>query len=78
MKELNENNLISSAGACKLYTTPQTSVEAGLLKYICSEQNGRVAFHRKLKLYKGEHGYYVITRNTKCYVDNLANKWFHK
>ena len=78
MKELSETNLISSAGDCKLYATPQTSVEAGSLKYICSEQAGRICFHRKLKLHKGEHGYYVITRGTKCHVDNLANKWFIK
>ena len=78
MLELNENNLISSGEGCKLYKTPQTSIEAGLLKYICSEQEGRIAFHRKLKLHKGEHGYYVIVRSTKCYVGNLANKWFLK
>lgn len=78
MLELNETNLISSGENCKLYKTPQTSVEADTLKYICSEQNGRVAFHRKLKLHKGEHGYYVIARGAKCYVNNLANKWFLK
>ena len=78
MLELNEINLISSGETCKLYKTPQTSVEVDTLKYICSEQQGRVAFHRKLKLHKGEHGYYVIARGTKCYINNLANKWFLK
>ena len=80
MKELSKSNIISSAAGCTLYQTPQTSVDAlsQTLKYIYSEQDGRIAFHRKLKLHKVKQGYYVIVRGTKCYVDNLANKWFLK
>ncbi len=80
MWELNDTNLISSAGACKLYQTSQTSVSQDklTLQYICSEQAGRIVFHRKLRVYRSESGFYVIARGTRCYVDNLMHKWFYK
>ena len=80
MRALSDTDLISSAGDCKLYTTPQTSVNPDILtlQYICSEHEGRIAFHRKLRVYKSESGFYVIARGTRCYVDNLMHKWFYK
>jgi hypothetical protein len=78
LNKLDAAELISSGEICKLYKTPQTNIEDGLLKYTCSECAGKIAFHRKLKLHKGEHGYYVIARGTKCYINNLAHKWFLK
>ncbi len=79
-RELSESNLISSAEGCKLYKTPQTSVDASslTLQFICSEQEGKVAFHRKLKVYNSGSGFYVITRGTRCYVNNLMHMWFYK
>ncbi len=80
MRALSDTDLISSVGDCKLYTTPQTSVNVNnqTLQYICSEREGRIAFHRKLKVYKSESGFYVIARGARCYVDNLMHKWFLK
>ena len=80
MRKLSETNLISSAGDCKLYSTSQTSInpDTMTLQYICSEQAGRIAFHRKLKVYRSEGGFYVIARGIRCYVDNLMHKWFYK
>lgn len=80
MKKLSETDRISFSSNCILYQTPQTSVNPDTLtlQYICSEQAGRIAFHRKLKLYSGENGFYVIARGTRCYVNNLMSKWFYK
>lgn len=75
-----ELNIISSAGNCKLYSTPQTCVNQSTLtlQYIVSEYAGRSAFHRKLKVYRSESGFYVIARGTRCYIDNLMHMWFYK
>ena len=81
MKSLSENELISSANGCSLYQTPLTSISADkmILQYICSEQAGKIVFHRKLRLYRNESGgFYVIARNTRCYVTDLMHKWFYK
>jgi hypothetical protein len=81
MKSLSENDLISCTNNCTLYQTKLTSISSDktILQYICSEQAGKVVFHRKLRLYRNESGgYYVIARNNRCYVTGLANKWFHK
>ena len=80
MKELTQNNIISSAGGCILYQTPQTSVNSDTmtLQYICSDREGKVAFHRKLRVYKSEGGFYVIARGTRCYVNDLMHRWFYK
>ncbi len=81
MKGLNENDLISCTGNCTLYQTPYTSISSDkmILQYIYSERLGRLVFHRKLRLYRNESGgFYVIARNSRCYVTDLANKWFYK
>lgn len=80
MKKLSEVDRISLAGDCVLYQTPQTSVSSDTmtLQYICSEREGKTAFHRKLRVYKSESGFYVIARGTRCYVNNLMSKWFYK
>ena len=78
MNTFSEIDLISSVDGCKLYSTPQTSVETNTLKYICSEQEGIFAFHRKLRVYKNDSGFYVIARGTRCYINNLMHKWFYK
>ena len=81
MKKLSETDRISCADNCLLYKTPQTSVCPGTmtLQYICSEQSGRVAFHRKLKVYRSESGgFYVIARGTRCYINDLMHMWFYK
>ena len=80
MKKLSESDFISCTDSCTLYKTPQTSVnpDTMTLQYICSEQAGRVAFHRKLKVYRSGGGFYVIARGIRCYVDDLMHKWFYK
>lgn len=81
MKGINENDLISRTNGCSLYQTKLTSISADklMLQYICSEQTGKVIFHRKLRLYRNESGgFYVIVRNHRCYVTDLAHKWFYK
>ncbi len=81
MKSLSESNLISCANSCRLYQTKLTSISSDkiVLQYVYSELSGRIVFHRKLRLYRNESGgYYVIARNTRCYVTDLANKWFYK
>ena len=80
MKKLSETDRISLTENCILYQTPQTSINPDTLtlQYVCSEQAGKVAFHRKLRVYKSNGSFYVIARGTRCYVDNLANKWFLK
>jgi hypothetical protein len=81
MKKLSEIDQISFSDNCILYQTPQTRVNSDnlTLQYICSEQAGKIVFHRKLRLYRNESGgFYVIARNNRCYVTDLANKWFYK
>lgn len=80
MKKLSETDRISFTENCVLYQTPQTSVNPDTLtlQYICSEQEGRIAFHRKLRVYRSEGGFYVIARGTRCYVNDLMHKWFYK
>ena len=81
MKSLSENDLISCTNNCTLYQTSLTSISPDkmTLQYICSEQSGKIVFHRKLRLYRNESGgFYVIARNNRCYVTGLANKWFYK
>ncbi len=80
MKSLGEADFISCNNNCTLYQTPQTSVSSDkmTLQYICSEQFGRTVFHRKLRVYKSESGFYVIARGTRCYVTDLMHKWFYK
>jgi hypothetical protein len=81
MKSLSEKELISSTNGCLLYQTPLTSISADkmILQYICSEQAGKIVFHRKLRLYRNESGgFYVIARNNRCYVTDLMHKWFYK
>lgn len=80
MKKLSETDRISLTENCVLYQTPQTSIcpSTMTLQYICSEQAGRTAFHRKLRVYKSEGGFYVIARGVRCYVNDLAHKWFLK
>ena len=48
MKKLNETDFISCNTNCTLYQTPHTSVSPDkmTLQYICSEQLGRIVFHR--------------------------------
>lgn len=79
MKSLSENDLISNTYNCTLYQTPQTSVnpDTMTLQYICSEQSGKIAFHRKLRVYRSESGFYVIARGIRCYVNDLMHKWFY-
>ena len=81
MKSLGDTGFISCNNSYILYQTPLTSVSSDrmTLQYVCSEQAGRIVFHRKLRLYRNESGgFYVIARNTRCYVTDLANKWFYK
>ena len=81
MKKLSDADFISCNNNCTLYKTPQTSVSPDTLtlQYICSEQFGRLAFHRKLKVYRSESGgFYVIARGTRCYINDLMHKWFYK
>lgn len=81
MKSISENDLISRTNNCTLYQTSLTSISSDkmILQYICSEQSGKIVFHRKLRLYRNESGgFYVIARNNRCYVTGLANKWFYK
>jgi hypothetical protein len=81
MKSLSETDLISFTNGCALYQTKLTSISADklILQYVCSELTGKIVFHRKLRLYRNESGgFYVIARNTRCYVTGLANKWFYK
>ena len=80
MKKLGEADRISFTENCVLYQTPQTSInpDTMTLQYICSEQAGKMTFHRKLKVYRSEGGFYVIARGYRCYVDNLMHKWFYK
>ena len=81
MKGLSENDLISCTNNCTLYQTPYTSISADkmILQYIYSEQADKIVFHRKLRLYRNESGgFYVIARNTRCYVTGLMHKWFYK
>lgn len=81
MKSLSEKDLISRTNNCMLYQTSLTSISADkvILQYVCSELAGKIVFHRKLRLYRNESGgFYVIARNNRCYVTDLANKWFYK
>ena len=80
MKKLSDTDRISLTGNCTLYRTPQTSVNPDTLtlQYICSEQAGKIVFHRKLRVYKSEGGFYVIARGIRCYVNDLMHKWFYK
>ncbi len=81
MKSIGEKDLISSNNGCLLYQTKLTSISSDkmVLQYICSEHSGRIVFHRKLRLYRNESGgFYVIARNNRCYVTDLANKWFYR
>ena len=81
MRKLSDTDFISCNSNCTLYQTPQTSVnpDTMTLQYICSEQDGTIAFHRKLRVYRSESGgFYVIARGIRCYVDNLMHKWFYK
>jgi hypothetical protein len=80
MKTLSEIDRISVSENCILYQTPHTMVSSDTqtLQYICSEQSGRVAFHRKLRVYRSDSGFYVIARGTRCYVTDLMHKWFYK
>ena len=80
MKSLSDADFISSTNNCTLYKTPQTSVDADTLtlRYICSEYFGKIAFHRKLKVYRNESGFYVIACGIRCYVTDLMHKWFYK
>jgi hypothetical protein len=80
MKKLSDANFISCSNNCTLYQTPHTSVSSDkmTLQYICSEQFGRIVFHRKLRVYRSESGFYVIARGTRCYVNDLMHKWFYK
>ena len=80
MKKLSDTDIISSNNNCILYQTPLTSVSQDrmTLQYIYSEQSERIVFHRKLRVYKSESGFYVISRNTRCYVNDLMHKWFYK
>ena len=81
MKKLSETDFISCNNNCTLYQTPLTSVSSDkmILQYVCSEQAGRIVFHRKLRLYRNENGgFYVIARNSRCYVTDLMHKWFYK
>lgn len=81
MKKLSDADFISCNNNCTLYQTPYTSISSDkmILQYIYSEHLGRIVFHRKLRLYRNESGgFYVIARNSRCYVTDLANKWFYK
>jgi hypothetical protein len=80
MKSLSEIDRISISDNCVLYQTPHTSVSSDkmILQYICSEQSERIIFHRKLRVYRSQTGFYVIVRGTRCYVDDLMHKWFYK
>lgn len=80
MKKLSETDFISCNNNCTLYQTSQTSInpDTMTLQYICSEQLGRIAFHRKLRVYRSESGFYVIARGVRCYVNDLMHKWFYK
>lgn len=80
MKKLSDADFISCNTSCTLYQTPHTSVSSDkmTLQYVCSEQLGRIVFHRKLRVYKSESGFYVIARGTRCYVNDLMHKWFYK
>ena len=80
MKKLSETDFISCNNNCILYQTPHTSVGSDkmTLQYICSEQGGRIVFHRKLRVYRSESGFYVIARGIRCYVNDIMSKWFYK
>jgi hypothetical protein len=80
MKKLSDADFISCNTSYTLYQTPHTSVSSDkmTLQYVCSEQLGRIVFHRKLRVYKSESGFYVIARGTRCYVNDLMHKWFYK
>jgi hypothetical protein len=80
MKDLSEIDLISGNTNYTLYQTSRTSInpDTMTLQYICSKYLGKISFHRKLKLHKSESGYYVIVHGTRCYVNDLAHKWFYK
>jgi hypothetical protein len=80
MKPPSEIDQISISDNCVLYQTPHTSVSSDkmTLQYICSEQAERIIFHRKLRVYRSQSGFYVIARGTRCYVDDLMHKWFYK
>ena len=77
---MKSTDFISCTYNCALYQTPQTSVNPDTLtlQYVCSEQEGKIAFHRKLRIYRSEGGFYVIARNSRCYVTDLMHKWFYK